>query len=58
MIRVTKVAKDNAVKARSSAMISLKQVVVNAPDELRQSLQGPTEDDPDPPVRRAATRPP
>lgn len=39
MIRVTKVAKDNAVKARSSAMISLKQVVVNAPDDLRQSLQ-------------------
>src|SRR5665647_2335292 len=40
MIRVTKVAKDNAVKARSSAMISLKQVLVNAPDDLRQSLQG------------------
>jgi len=40
MIRVTKVAKDNAVKARSSAMISLKQVLVNAPDELRHALQG------------------
>lgn len=40
MIRVTKVAKDIAVKARSSAMISLKQVLVNAPDDLRQSLQG------------------
>lgn len=40
MIRVTKVAKDNAVKARSSAMISLKQVLINAPDDLRQSLQG------------------
>lgn len=40
MIRVTKVAKDNAVKARSSAMISLKQVLVNAPDDLRQSLKG------------------
>ena len=39
MIRVTKVAKDNAVKSRSSAMISLKQVLVNAPDDLRQTLQ-------------------
>jgi len=33
MIRVTKVAKDNAVKARTSAMISLKQVLVNADDD-------------------------
>lgn len=40
MIRVTKVAKDNAVKARTSAMISLKQVLVNAPDELRESFNG------------------
>lgn len=37
MIRQIKVAKDVAVKARTSAMISLKQVLVNAPDEL-QSL--------------------
>jgi len=40
MIRVTKVARDNAVKARTSAMISLKQVLVNADDELRQSFKG------------------
>ena len=40
MLRVTKVTKDNAVKTRSSAIISLRQVLVNAPDELRQSLQG------------------
>lgn len=40
MIRVTKVAKDNAVKARTSAMISLKQLLVNAPDELRHSFTG------------------
>jgi transposase len=40
MIRVTKVARDNAVKARTSAMLSLKQVLVNAEDELRQSFKG------------------
>lgn len=40
MIRVTKVAKDNAVKARTSAMLSLKQVLVNADDDLRQSFKG------------------
>src|SRR3546814_19746793 len=39
MIRQIKVAKDVAVKARTSAMISLKQVIVNAPDDLRQELQ-------------------
>ncbi|GAA1658006.1 hypothetical protein [Microbacterium flavum] len=39
MIRQIKVAKDVAVKARTSAMISLKQVLVNAPDDLRQELQ-------------------
>jgi transposase len=39
MIRQVKVAKDIAVKARTSAMTSLKQVLVNAPDEMRQELQ-------------------
>lgn len=39
MIRTIKVAKDVAVKARTSAMISLKQVLVNAPPELREELQ-------------------
>ncbi len=39
MIRLVKVAKDVAVKARTSAMISLKQVLVNAPGELREQLQ-------------------
>src|SRR4029453_3988145 len=34
-----KVAKDVAVKARTSAMISLKAVLVNAPAELREQLQ-------------------
>lgn len=39
MIRQVKVAKDVAVKARTAAMISLKQVIVNAPPELREELQ-------------------
>ncbi|MGI8416164.1 MAG: IS110 family transposase [Nakamurella sp.] len=39
MIRQVKVAKDVAVKARTSAMISLKQVIVNAPPQLREELQ-------------------
>ena len=39
MIRQVKVAKDVAVKARTSAMISLKQIIVNAPSELREELQ-------------------
>ena len=39
MIRQVKVAKDIAVKARTAAMISLKQIIVNAPPELREELQ-------------------
>lgn len=39
MIRQVKVAKDVAVKARTAAMISLKQIIVNAPPELREDLQ-------------------
>ena len=39
MIRTVKVAKDVAVKARTSAMISLKAVLVNAPPTLREQLQ-------------------
>ena len=39
MIRTVKVAKDVAVKARTSAIITLKQVLVNAPPELREELQ-------------------
>jgi transposase len=38
MIRQVKVARDTAVKARTSAMITLKQLVVNAPAELREQL--------------------
>jgi transposase len=38
MIRQLKVTRDTAVKARTSAMITLKQIVVNAPAELRESL--------------------
>jgi len=39
MIRQVKVAKDVAVKARTAAMISLKQVLVNAPPEIREDLE-------------------
>jgi len=39
MLRQVKVAKDVAVKARTSAMISLKQVIVNADPDLREALQ-------------------
>ena len=39
MLRQVKVAKDVAVKARTSAMISLKSVIINAVPELREQLQ-------------------
>lgn len=39
MIRQVKAAKGVAVKARTAAMISLKQIIVNAPPELREDLQ-------------------
>lgn len=42
MLRQVKVAKDVAVKARSAALISLRQVLVNAPAGLRESLEGLT----------------
>jgi transposase len=38
-VRQVKVAKDVAVKARTAAMITLKQVIVTAPPELREQLQ-------------------
>jgi hypothetical protein len=40
MIRQIKVARDTAVKARTAAIITLKALVVNAPAELRESLDG------------------
>ena len=40
MIRQVKVALDTARKARSSAIIALKAMIVNAPAELRESLEG------------------
>jgi transposase len=39
-IRQLKVAKDTAVKARTAAMITLKALLVTAPPELREQLQG------------------
>ncbi len=42
MIRVIKVTKAAAVKARSQAMISLKHLIVTAPAELREDLRNLT----------------
>jgi transposase len=39
MVRQIKVARDRAVKARSAAIIALKTLLVNAPSELRESLE-------------------
>jgi len=42
MIRQVKVARDTARKGRTSAIITLKTLIVNAPAELRESLDGLT----------------
>jgi transposase len=39
VIREIKIARDTAVKCRTQAIITLKTLVVTAPDELRQELQ-------------------
>jgi transposase len=39
-IRLVKIARDSAVRSQSQAMITLKAVLVTAPDELRQQLEG------------------
>ena len=39
MMRQIKIARDTAVKPRTTAMITLKQIVVNAPPGLREALQ-------------------
>ncbi len=39
MVRQIKIARDTAVKARSSAIITLKTLIVNAPGELREELE-------------------
>ncbi len=38
MIRHIKIARDSAVKAKSQAMITLKTLIINAPAELRDTL--------------------
>jgi transposase len=40
MLQVVKVAKDTAVKARTSALITLRALIVNVAPELREGLQG------------------
>lgn len=42
MIRQIKIAKDTAVKSRSQALITLKTLVITAPPELRETLDGLT----------------
>lgn len=39
MIRQVKIAKDTATKARTQAIVTLKTVLVNAPAELRETLE-------------------
>ena len=39
MVHQIKVARDTAVKARSAAIITLKTLIVNAPDALRETLE-------------------
>jgi transposase len=43
MIRQIKIARDTARKGRTTAIITLKTIVVNAPAELRESLDGMTD---------------
>jgi transposase len=40
MVRQIKIAKDTAVKARTAAMVTLKTLVITAPPELREQLDG------------------
>ncbi|MEM6782229.1 MAG: transposase [Bacteroidota bacterium] len=40
VLRIVKIARDTAVKARTQAMITLKSVLVTSPDELRAALEG------------------
>jgi transposase len=42
-IRLVKIARDTAVKAHTAAMITLKAVLVTAPDELREWLEALTD---------------
>ena len=43
MIRQVKIARDTAVKSRTTALISLKAVIVNAPAELREQISSLTD---------------
>ena len=43
MMRQLKVARDSAVKARTTAMSTLTQILVNAPPVLREPLQALTD---------------
>jgi len=43
MMRQLTIARDTAVKARTTAMVTLKQIVVNAPSDSREALHGLTD---------------
>ena len=43
MMRQLKITRDTAVKARTTAMNTLKQIIVHAPPELREALHGLTD---------------
>ena len=40
MIRLLKIARDTAVKSRTQAMVTLKNVIVSAPAALREQVDG------------------
>ena len=50
MMRQLKITRDTAVKARTTAMNTLKQIIVHAPPELREALHDLTDHDPDSPI--------
>ena len=58
MMRQLKITRDTAVKARTTAMNTLKQIVVNAPPHLREALHALTDSRPAHALRRTPTGPP
>ena len=58
MMRQLKITRDTAVKARTTAMNTLKQIVVHAPPELREALHDPHRPRPAHALRRTPTGPP
>ena len=57
MIRQLKITRDTAMKARTTAMNTLKQIIVQAPPVLREALQDLTDHRPAHALRRTPTGP-